>query len=254
MRRATSSLSSRPQLSSPARRCYRSLHPSPAPDSAPSSHVSRPALPLLPLPPRSSPISPRAISWTTADRRSPAGAPRHRSTQPLLQRSRDKRIALPVRVVRPPPSSLSHSPTSSALPRYRPDPRLHRAGAQGLLRQRAHLPLVAQLYVRRPSSSSSSTLEPSPDALLPLFPPRHLHRSSNPHRPRLNSTRPAPPGSVVLGGLAVGLLNFGDRVGKISAGMFTFVGASLSPRCVARVCSFWDGALTLLLLALDVQR
>lgn len=30
---------------------------------------------------------------------------------------------------------------------------------------------------------------------------------------------------VVLGGLAVGLLNFGDRVGKISAGMFTLVGA-----------------------------
>ncbi|TKA57225.1 hypothetical protein B0A53_01181 [Rhodotorula sp. CCFEE 5036] len=29
--------------------------------------------------------------------------------------------------------------------------------------------------------------------------------------------------SVVLGGLAVGLLNFGDRVGKISAGMFTLV-------------------------------
>lgn len=33
--------------------------------------------------------------------------------------------------------------------------------------------------------------------------------------------------SVVLGGLAVGLLNFGDRIGKISAGMFTVVGASL---------------------------
>lgn len=28
---------------------------------------------------------------------------------------------------------------------------------------------------------------------------------------------------MVLGGLAVGLLNFGDRVGKISAGMFTIV-------------------------------
>lgn len=30
------------------------------------------------------------------------------------------------------------------------------------------------------------------------------------------------------GGLAVGLLNFGDRVGKISAGMFTIVGTSRS--------------------------
>ncbi|GJJ07063.1 vacuolar transporter chaperone [Clathrus columnatus] len=29
--------------------------------------------------------------------------------------------------------------------------------------------------------------------------------------------------TVVLGGLAVGLLNFGDRVSKISAGMFSFV-------------------------------
>lgn len=29
--------------------------------------------------------------------------------------------------------------------------------------------------------------------------------------------------TVILGGLAVGLLNFGDRVGQISAGLFTFV-------------------------------
>ena len=29
--------------------------------------------------------------------------------------------------------------------------------------------------------------------------------------------------SVILGGLAVGLLNFGDRVGQISAACFTFV-------------------------------
>ncbi|KAI0329533.1 vacuolar transporter chaperone 1 [Cubamyces sp. BRFM 1775] len=29
--------------------------------------------------------------------------------------------------------------------------------------------------------------------------------------------------TVVLGGLAVGLLNFGDKVGKISAAMFSFV-------------------------------
>lgn len=29
--------------------------------------------------------------------------------------------------------------------------------------------------------------------------------------------------TVVLGGLAVGLLNFGDRVGQISAGLFTLV-------------------------------
>lgn len=29
--------------------------------------------------------------------------------------------------------------------------------------------------------------------------------------------------TVILGGLAVGLLNFGDRVGRISAGLFTFV-------------------------------
>jgi len=33
--------------------------------------------------------------------------------------------------------------------------------------------------------------------------------------------------SVVLGGLAMGLLNFGDRVGKIAAGMFTFVAMSI---------------------------
>lgn len=34
--------------------------------------------------------------------------------------------------------------------------------------------------------------------------------------------------TVVLGGLAVGLLNFGDKIGKISAGMFSIVGMFLS--------------------------
>lgn len=29
--------------------------------------------------------------------------------------------------------------------------------------------------------------------------------------------------TVILGGLAVGLLNFGDRVGRISAGLFTVI-------------------------------
>ncbi|KZP00213.1 putative VTC1-protein controls Sec18p/NSF-dependent priming of snares and [Calocera viscosa TUFC12733] len=33
--------------------------------------------------------------------------------------------------------------------------------------------------------------------------------------------------TVVLGGLAVGLLNFGDRVGKISAAMFSVVAVSI---------------------------
>ncbi|KAH0839958.1 hypothetical protein J3R83DRAFT_913 [Lanmaoa asiatica] len=32
--------------------------------------------------------------------------------------------------------------------------------------------------------------------------------------------------TVVLGGLAVGLLNFGDRIGRISAAMFSAVGMS----------------------------
>ena len=32
--------------------------------------------------------------------------------------------------------------------------------------------------------------------------------------------------SVILGGLAVGLLNFGDRVGRISASLFTLVAMS----------------------------
>jgi len=33
--------------------------------------------------------------------------------------------------------------------------------------------------------------------------------------------------TVVLGGLAVGLLNFGDRVGKISAALFSFVAMAI---------------------------
>jgi len=32
--------------------------------------------------------------------------------------------------------------------------------------------------------------------------------------------------TVILGGLAVGLLNFGDRVGQISAGIFTLIAMS----------------------------
>lgn len=42
--------------------------------------------------------------------------------------------------------------------------------------------------------------------------------------------------SVVLGGLAVGLLNFGDRVGKISAAMFTVVGPSSAPSSPSSNC------------------
>ncbi|KAF9973148.1 vacuolar transporter chaperone [Actinomortierella ambigua] len=33
--------------------------------------------------------------------------------------------------------------------------------------------------------------------------------------------------TVLLGSLAIGLLNFGDRVGKISAGVFTFVAMAI---------------------------
>jgi hypothetical protein len=54
--------------------------------------------------------------------------------------------------------------------------------------------------------------------------------------------------SVVLGGLAVGLLNFGDRVGRISAGLFSFVGACNScpvipPTPVGQIAHhrFWGG-------------
>jgi hypothetical protein len=35
--------------------------------------------------------------------------------------------------------------------------------------------------------------------------------------------------AVVLGGLAVGLLNFGDKVGKISAAMYTIIGQFPAP-------------------------
>ncbi|CAG8453505.1 8773_t:CDS:2 [Diversispora eburnea] len=33
--------------------------------------------------------------------------------------------------------------------------------------------------------------------------------------------------TVVLGGLAIGLLNFGDKIGRISAGLFTLVAMSM---------------------------
>ncbi|KAM6496006.1 hypothetical protein JOM56_008712 [Amanita muscaria] len=40
--------------------------------------------------------------------------------------------------------------------------------------------------------------------------------------------------TVVLGGLAVGLLNFGDKVGKISAALFSAVGMCM---CVMQLCA-----------------
>ncbi|KAJ2931673.1 hypothetical protein H1R20_g5402, partial [Candolleomyces eurysporus] len=44
--------------------------------------------------------------------------------------------------------------------------------------------------------------------------------------------------TVVLGGLAVGLLNFGDKVGKISAAMFSAVGY-LDPCHVSQLWPSW---------------
>ncbi|KAK5710563.1 GTPase regulator Nrf1 [Elasticomyces elasticus] len=43
--------------------------------------------------------------------------------------------------------------------------------------------------------------------------------------------------TVVLGGLAIGLLNFGDRVGQISAGLFTLV--ALASMLYALVTFHW---------------
>jgi len=43
--------------------------------------------------------------------------------------------------------------------------------------------------------------------------------------------------TVVLGGLAIGLLNFGDRVGQISAGLFTLV--ALAAMLYALVTFHW---------------
>ncbi|KAL0638560.1 GTPase regulator Nrf1 [Maublancomyces gigas] len=46
--------------------------------------------------------------------------------------------------------------------------------------------------------------------------------------------------TVILGGLAVGLLNFGDRVGRISAGLFTFV--AMGTMLYALVTFHWRAA------------
>lgn len=46
--------------------------------------------------------------------------------------------------------------------------------------------------------------------------------------------------TVILGGLAVGLLNFGDKVGRISAGMFTLV--AMATMGYALVTYHWRAA------------
>ncbi|CUS13451.1 unnamed protein product [Tuber aestivum] len=46
--------------------------------------------------------------------------------------------------------------------------------------------------------------------------------------------------TVILGGLAVGLLNFGDKVGRISAGLFTFV--AMGTMLYALVTFHWRAA------------
>ena len=115
------------------------------------------------------------------------------STQPLLQRSApNKRIALPVRCA----CSLLRGRAPSRLGLSSPD-----------------------LYI--PAASSPKSSSPT-SASCPL----HLRlvglltRISDTHRRTflswLNFT-------VVLAGLSIGLLNFGDKVGKISAAMFTLV-------------------------------
>ncbi|CEQ39120.1 SPOSA6832_00616 [Sporobolomyces salmonicolor] len=108
-------------------------------------------VPLLSNPPSLIPSRPLRVAHLLIGRSSDRDSSwcSNRSTQPLLQRSRDKRIALPVRV----------------------EPKVFFANERTFLSW-------------------------------------------------LNFT-------VVLGGLAVGLLNFGDRVGKISAGMFTIVSMSI---------------------------
>ncbi|KAE8147920.1 hypothetical protein BDV25DRAFT_159366 [Aspergillus avenaceus] len=46
--------------------------------------------------------------------------------------------------------------------------------------------------------------------------------------------------TVILGGLAVGLLNFGDRVGRISAGLFTVIAMAAM---IYALCTFhWRAA------------
>ncbi|RPA91276.1 hypothetical protein L873DRAFT_1714913 [Choiromyces venosus 120613-1] len=46
--------------------------------------------------------------------------------------------------------------------------------------------------------------------------------------------------TVILGGLAVGLLNFGDKIGRISAGLFTFV--AMGTMLYALVTFHWRAA------------
>ncbi|RMJ21609.1 Vacuolar transporter chaperone 1, partial [Aspergillus sp. HF37] len=46
--------------------------------------------------------------------------------------------------------------------------------------------------------------------------------------------------TVILGGLAVGLLNFGDRVGRISAGLFTLI--AMATMVYALVTFHWRAA------------
>ncbi|CAN6602077.1 vacuolar transporter chaperone complex subunit 1 [Trichomonascus vanleenenianus] len=46
--------------------------------------------------------------------------------------------------------------------------------------------------------------------------------------------------TVVLGGLAIGLLNFGDRIGRISAGLFTLV--AMCTMAYALVTYHWRAA------------
>ncbi|CAZ86370.1 unnamed protein product [Tuber melanosporum] len=46
--------------------------------------------------------------------------------------------------------------------------------------------------------------------------------------------------TVILGGLAVGLLNFGDKVGRISASLFTFV--AMGTMLYALVTFHWRAA------------
>lgn len=128
------------------------------------------------------------------------------SNQPLLQRTGGtaaKRIALPVRIVESFPPSISQPQSSKRAHLsffYEQEPKIFFANER-LVHTRYHTS-TRRLAILKCVVSSSL-------------------RTNRTFLSWLNF-------SVVLGGLAVGLLNFGDRVGKISAGMFTVVGKSPS--------------------------
>ena len=138
-----------------------------------------------------------------------------------------QKLSSPIALI--PPAS-SPDPISLALIPY---PHTH--GPKCRVNLSSRLPQVSKRGITSQSSQSQLTALPKGKriALPTRVEPKVFFANERTFLSWLNFT-------VILGGLAVGLLNFGDRIGRISAGLFTIIAMAAM---IYALCTFhWRAA------------